>query len=238
MGKLRKYRDIHEWKKLNLSLLPYRISRTSYFKRVKRMIELGLATENGKNLSLRKPDKAIVQPNEKFVRVINDKKVHSRIIVEILKRKSKHQEYHFPQKETSPKSIKRTFDVLTEIGGDVKSRNVVPDYTTNFSCIGIAKMFGYSSSYSGWTILNKLKEAGFIAIYKRYVPIEDTYHSPNWKQRKLSKPILVVNGKQVNPIASEIEIKMSRCKRGEAGLNNPKFAVQFWLNDLYGDTWG
>lgn len=240
MGKLHKYRDIHAYRVLDLSLLNIRMSRNTYHKRVNQMVELGLAAVKDGNLSLRKLDKVVTIEGEKFIRVTNDKKVIERIYTEILKREIKQQQYRCDQSQKVYRVnlANRAFSVLTKIGEKISISSEVPDYISNMSCIGISELFGRSSSYFGWNILNKLKEAGFIAIYKRYVPIEDTYVSKNWKRAKNAKPILVVNEVQVNPIASVIEIKMNRCKRGESGLNNPKYYAEHRINNLYGDTWG
>lgn len=235
LGKKRKRQVINNWQTLDLSGLSVK-SRKTYLERIARMIQLGLAVIEGDRLCLRKKDR-IIQGDirkEKFVRVHNDKLVKQRIHTEILNFYLRRQGHNASQTEL--RQVGATYTVLTKIGDRVREDQTSPSYTTSISCIAVAELFGYSSSYSGWVILNKLKEAGFIGLYKRYVPIEESYRSANWRKQKMCKPILIEGGRRVNPISSEIEIKMVRAKRGVSGLMNPKNRFSNYLNSLYGDV--
>lgn len=233
LGKLRKNQTINDWEKLPLDQLSVK-SRKTYCERVCRMVELGMAEFEGFRLRLFKKDR-IIQGDpwkEKFITVENDKNVQHRIRTEIIRPILRAQGYQANQTEKRQSSQQHT--VLT-LGNAILETQSSPSYVVSLSCIKAAEHFGFSSSYSGWVILKKLEELGFIAIYKRYIPIEENYRSVNWRKQKMSKPILNIDGRLVNPISSMIDLKMPRAKKGVAGLHNPKNRVVNRLQSLYGD---
>ena len=236
MKKLYKKSVVKDWRRLDRTRLHIPLSRPTYFSRVREMIGMGLAYDDGGDLHILAMDKIIAKEgieHEHFQRISNCGNISKKIKLKIIDRGLTRQKQRLKFQQENATTSRQNFAVSHVIGNEIKTYTDVPDFSPNYSCIGIAKMFGYSSSYSGWRILKDNAEN--LNVIKRYISPRENWTSPNATYKGV--PIAFVNLQERRPIASIIEVKLPKCKKGVAGLNNPKFRVAQWINSLYGDTW-
>lgn len=231
LKKLRKKQMIKDWRKTSLSQIPYFICRQTFIKRTLLVIKEGLAYEKDGNLYLKSLDKSVTEEGEKFIRVLNDSHLIKRIQLEVLKKQLRAQERRILSQQEENQVTGSELPVTHKIGDKYVTTTTNPNALPNHSCIGIAKLFGYSSSYSGWLILKNC--APLVTVTKRFIDLDAPYSSNN--STYIGKPIQFVKGRAMRPIASIIEVKMQRAKKGIVGLNIPKYKTERLINSYYND---
>lgn len=201
---------IHNFKKLDLSLVGYRISRPTYFKYLRTLERLQLVKSDGKSGMILTGQNKIVElypvPNNsklKYVHLPNDKNLRDSIERVVVKRNLECQTH----KMREPHHYKLFGKILSTVNGVVSESYENLRETTSLSCKKLAYLIGLSSAMTGVRREKRWRESGFINTQKRLYVVCDRLRE-DAKELLLQHPRNFRYGERiVRRIANGIEVR-------------------------------
>lgn len=164
---------IKDWKRLNLSLVNHKISRTTYIKRIKRLIQIGLIKEHGNNIQLIGQNTItklypIEQKNLKLVYLKNDQTLKESIeaasIYAVIKTEQSAIKVNLRYKEKG-----ESREVFKTVNGEAKLMSVNLKEETSISQLETARLIGARSRTTAYRRQRKWSKEKLFQINERVV---------------------------------------------------------------------
>lgn len=177
MKHLNRHGIIYDWKKLNLSLLKFKVCHKSYVKYINRLIEMGWIIPKGKNIQLIGQNALTRLYPTKKVKLIylnNTFNLKHEIEKAIIKINIKRQLKSIKRSQYKGIMAEQTKSVFKTIRGIGKLIEAVASQDVSLNQKNFSKAIGFKSPTTAWRRQVKMRTEGFLDVVNRKINASET----------------------------------------------------------------